>query len=111
MGVATTATDVVVGGKGEVIEHMAISAFERRMYELLIDIKQEQGAIRADMAGIHDLIKNNTKRLDEEDEALLHLIKKQTQLEAGAKAWVIAAASVGGIVGWFLTYLHGFVVK
>lgn len=97
--------------EGEVVEPMAISAFERRMYELLIDIKQEQGAIRADMASIHDLVKNNTKRLDEEDEALLHLTKKQTRLEAGAKAWVIAAASVGGVVGWFLTYLHGFVVK
>ena len=103
------AMPVTGGGKGEVIQSMAISAFERRMYELLIDIKQEQGAIRADMASIHGLIKNNTKRLDEEDEALLHLIKKQTRLEAGAKAWVIAAASVGGIVGWFLTNLHGLV--
>ncbi len=84
---------------------MPLSQFESQLYALLIEIKQTSATISADVNSLKTSIKSLKDELDEVENMCLDNKHDIIRLKSGTKAWMTAAAAVGGLVGWLLSII------
>ena len=87
------------------VRQVPLSQFEQQLYATLIEIKQTNATICANIRAVKESyldIKRELDKLEDMSNENKHDIIK---LKSGAKAWVSAAAAIGGVVGWLLSVL------
>ena len=82
---------------------MPMSASERTLYDLLIEIKETNAAIRTDIGALKTNISSVKNELDAVKDMTLNNRHDIVKITSGMKAWITAAAAIGGIVGWLLS--------
>ena len=90
---------------------MPLSQFEHQLYGLLIEIKQTSATISTDVACLKEALGNIKSELDEVTTMALNNRHDIVQLKSGMKAWITAAAAIGGIVGWILSVVKEVLMK
>lgn len=90
------------GGKRK---HRRMTSTEKQLYDLLIEIKEDQAALSAMLKAdrwVHD---EHMRRIVNLEERVDTNIKIITTLNASLKAWWAASAALGSILGWLLGHL------
>lgn len=90
---------------------MPLNDFEHQLYTLLLEIKQSQASLCTDIA----TMKDNSKLLHNSI-AQVENMAKNNECEIGhlkimLRAWISAAAVIGGFVGWVLSTFKEIWIK
>lgn len=77
---------------------------EKQLYDLLIEIKEDQAALSAMIKAdrwVHD---DHMRRIISLEEKVNHNANTLATITASFRAWWAASAAIGGIVGWLLSH-------
>lgn len=86
---------------------LAMTSTEKQLYDLLIEIKEDQAELAALFKSDKWLHEEQARRMVDLERQVAANTKQVTALSASIKAWYAASAAVGGIIGWLLSYLPG----
>lgn len=106
MAVLTGSTTPNIQKRGGQKKHRKMTSTEKQLYDLLIEIKEDQAALSAMIKAdrwIHD---EHMRRIVNLEEHVDSNIKAITTLNASLKAWWAASAAIGSIIGWLLGHIH-----
>ena len=84
---------------------MPLSDFEQQIYSMLLEMRQSAATTSSDIRCLResfDAIRNEIEDIEELAIKNSHDIVK---IKADMKAWLSAAAALGGFVGWFLSIM------
>lgn len=81
-----------------------MTSTEKQLYDLLIEIKEDQAALSAMIRADRWVHEEHMRRIVSLEERVSHNTKTLTTITASQRAWWAASAAIGGIVGWLLSH-------
>lgn len=81
-----------------------MTSTEKQLYDLLIEIKEDQAALSAMIRADRWVHEEHMRRIVSLEERVSHSANTLTTITASQRAWWAASAAIGGIVGWLLSH-------